>query len=196
MSKSDWQEIAEIIGPLRYQSSETDCVPVTVINAILVVYQRQLPTALVKQIWALGVDFDEGTGFVGTHALAAFLDVWFKTAVSDRREKTAIGLSSRIITTQKVSLGPGNVIARTLNGGGVCCLTIKGGCHYVLLLAIEKDEYLIFDPGWNAKYQKIQHKEKFSKYFGLVNRSFSREEFERELKHKYNKQIHIIAHTS
>lgn len=195
MKQSDWQRLAAAIGPLRYQTSEADCVPTTVINALLVTYQRTLPTALVKQIWAVGVDFDSGTGWVGTRMLAGLLDIWFKTAVDDHRERTEIALCSRICSEESAHLGPGNVVVRTLNAGGVCCVTVQEGQHYVLLLATHNGDFLAFDPSWNRHYQSPTHQREFFEYCGLVNRRFSREQLTRELDHSYNKHIHIIEHS-
>lgn len=195
MPKSTWRSIADAIGPLRYQSSESDCVPTTVINGLLVLYRRQIPAALVKLVWTVGVDFDEGTGYVGTRTLAALLDAWFKMAYLDTREATPIALSSRIIERRDVYLGPDSQIDKTLANGGVCCLTVQKGCHYALLLGMDtQSHYLLFDPGWDGALGKKAHQTEFEKYHGLVNRRLSEAQLNNELRHRYNKYVHLLEH--
>lgn len=195
MPKSTWKLIADAVGPLRYQSSEADCVPTTVINGLLVLYRRPIPTALVKLVWTVGVDFDEGTGYVGARTLAALLDAWFKIAYLDTREATPIALSSRIIEGREVCLGPDSQIDITLDSGGVCCLTMQKGCHYALLLGRDaQSSYLLFDPGWESTLGKKAHQTEFEKYYGLVNRRLTESQLNDELRHRYNKYVHLLEH--
>lgn len=189
-TSKEWKSLAAEIGPLRYQMSESDCAPTTVINALLLIYQRRLPTALVRMIWSLGADFDSGTGSVGTHMLAAALDVWFRKARADEHEEHDYALSSYIYKRDNF-----REITKTLKKQGVCCISISEGTHYVVLVALEEGKYLLFDPGWNKKFQSPAHTEEFKKYCGLANRSFTKQELIAELGHEYNKEVHILKHT-
>ena len=196
MPKTDWETLAASIGPLRYQTSKADCVPTTIINALLVLHYALLPPKLVKQVWAIGLDFPTGTGWVGTKLLADLLDAWFNLAVRDRQARSASALRSFVIEGKKVNLGKSGVIRTTLDNGGVCCLTVRNGQHYVLLLANDGDDYLIFDPTWRRSHTTTDHIERFRKYFGLVNTILTKEELLMEFDSEYNKYVHVIAHAA
>ena len=195
MLKSTWREIADHIGPLRYQTSQADCVPTTVINGLLVLYQRQLPAALAKLVWTIGVDFKEGTGYVGARTLAALVDTWFTNAHRDGQEDAEVPLASRIIEGKDVYVGPNSQIDNTLENGGVCCLTLQGGCHYALLLGWDTEgNYLLFDPWWNSTFGTSSHVADFQNYFSLVNQRLSPSELSTELRHRYNRYVHLLEH--
>lgn len=189
----DWKKLSKTIGPLRYQMSEADCVPTTIINALLVVRKRKLKPKLLHLIWSVSLDFSkEGTGFVSSQLLAYVLQSWFDRALADRYEARKPNLKSEILEGNDVHLGQGNRIARCLNLGGVACLTTYDGGHYSLLLGQEGNEYLGFDPWWQESFASKKHIECFQDYHGIVNMRWSREELLAELSRKSNQWIHLI----
>jgi len=142
----DWKKLSKTIGPLRYQMSECDCVPTTIINALLVVRKRRLKPKLLHLIWSVSLDFNkEGTGYVSSQLLAHVLQSWFDRALSDGYETRTPNVTSEIIEGETVHLNQSNRIARCLNAGGVACLTTENGGHYSLLLAQEGNDYLYRD---------------------------------------------------
>ncbi len=189
----DWKKLSKMIGPLRYQMSECDCVPTTIINGLLVVRKRQLKPKLLHLIWSVSLDFNkEGTGYVSSQLLAHVLQCWFDRALADGYETRNPKLKSEIIEGETIHLNQNNPIARCLNIGGVVCLTRENGNHYSLLIAQEGNDYLGFDPWWCESYSSEDHAIKFGDYHGIVNIRWTRDELLKEIKRKNNKWIHLI----
>lgn len=192
MEEKKWEELSKKIGPLRYQMSEADCVPITIINALLVVRKKRLNPQLLRLIFNVSIDDQEGTGFVSSQALAHILQTWFERAHEDGYENGILGFKSEIVEGESVHLAQNNPVSRCLNQGGVVCLTTMDGGHYSLLIAQENGEYLGFDPWWRASYASKKHRDEFAKYQGIINVRWNREKLSQELKKKDNKWIHLI----
>lgn len=190
----DWKKLSKRIGPLRYQMSECDCVPTTIINALLVVRKRRLKPKLLHLIWSVSLDFSkEGTGFVSSQLLAHVLQSWFEPALADGYETRKPNFKSEILEGEDVHLNRSNRIARCLNAGGVACLTTEDGGHYSLLLAQEGSDYIGFDPWWLESYSSKGHLDNFQKYHGIANTRWTRDELLSELNKKSNRWIHLIS---
>lgn len=185
----DWSALHRNIGPLRYQSSDSDCVPTTVINALSVLFEKRLHPKLCQLIWALSVDREgiKGTGWVCCDALATFLSKWFERAHQDGYAKESLPYTSRILEGESVHLGPGNAVLRCLNSGGVACVATED--HYYLLLDANRDEFLGFDCWWDK--HKSRTIEEFSEYKGLVNTRWSRKDLEQVLGN--GRWVHLIG---
>ncbi len=190
----DWKKLSDEIGPLRYQMSEADCVPTTIINALLVVRRRPLKPKLLHLIWSVSIDQNaKGTGWACSQLLAHVLQSWFTYASTDKYERGKILLRSDIVEGENVSLDKNNRIARCLNSKGVVCLTTSNGGHYCLLITKEENYYLGFDPSWNSYYSTPEHSDDYRQYHGLVNVCWTREELISELSLEANKWIHTIS---
>lgn len=196
-----WKTLASKIGPLRYQSSEADCVPTSVVNGLLVVMGKPISAKLLQLIWSVSIDDGEGTGYVGCSVIADILQSWFKRSHQDGKEKKSLPYSSEIIEGETVGLHRNNALARCLNGGGVACITTDKGAHYLLVLAEENSQYLMFDPTWpmDKPSRKTAAKVKENllvgsgeDYNGLVNLIWSRERFQKEITGKHNQWMHLI----
>lgn len=192
------KKLSKEIGPLRYQMSESDCVPITIINALLVVRKKLLKPKLLHLIWTVSLDYDtEGTGWVYSQLLAHALQSWFDRALTDKYEARKPKLKSEIIEGNDVHLNKDNRIACCLDLGGVACLTTyadDGVGHYSLLLAQEGNDYLGFDPWWDKSYSSPKHLEEFGNYHGMVNIRWTRDELLSGLnnKGKNNRWVHLI----
>ena len=145
----DWESLYKKIGPLRYESSTSDCVPTTVINGLNVLFERHLHPKLLHLIWSLSMDREKkvGTGWVCCDVLSNLLSKWFERAHEDGYEKAQLPFTSKIIEGESVHLGKSNPILRCLNNGGVACLSTAD--HYYLILGVENDNFLLFDCWWH-----------------------------------------------
>ena len=189
----DWKAIARKTGPLRYQMSESDCVPTTVINGMIFLLQRRIHPRLLNMIWHISVESKGGSGWVTSQLLSDLLNTWFKLAVYDRNESDVMPFESRIIEGDAAHLDRNNTIVRALNAGGVCCLTVRDGRHYILLLSTDGQQFLAFDPYWKRDMASADHQTRFSEYHGLVNTVISRAELMSLLKISSNKWVQIIS---
>ena len=173
-----WAKLYKKIGPLRYQSSEGDCVPTTLLNGLSVLLQRRLHPTLLKLIWSLSVDSGV-TGWVCCDALSSLLTKWFERAYKDGYEPSKLRFASRIIEGADVHLGPNNLMDQCLKKQGVVCMSIgKDSDHYVLILGFENGRYLGFNCLWDKKATP-QNLLDLSPYKGLVNVTWSRTDLEK-----------------
>jgi hypothetical protein len=193
MTTHNWKKIASKIGPLRYQMSESDCVPTTIVNAMMFLLQRRIHPRLLSLIWHISVETKGGSGWVSSRLLSDALNIWFTDAHLDKNEKGSLPLKSKIIEGDAAHLERNNGLMRALNAGGVCCLTMHEGRHYALLLATEQDQYLLFDPWWTKAFGSSSHQEKYSAYFGLVNSTCTRDQLAETLRSENNQWCHVIA---
>jgi hypothetical protein len=177
-SKNRWQRLYEKIGPLRYQSSEGDCVPTTLLNGLSVLLERPLHPTLLKLVWSLSVD-QRTTGWVCCDALSSLLTKWFERAHQDKYETLSkLRYTSRIVEGAEVHLGPNNLLDQCLRKQGIACISIgEESNHYVLILGFENEQYLGFNCLWDGK-RTLQRLENLASYKGLVNITWTREELE------------------
>lgn len=189
----DWQHLYEKIGPLRYQASNSDCVPTTIINGLAILMESKLHPKLHQLIGALAGDQDKngGTGFVSCDTLSVLLDIWFQRAHQDNRADGPLPFTSEIIESTTVNLDKRGRLLRCLSGGGVACLvTGKKSDHYSLLIGIENDNFLGFDCWWDGR-KTAREIEKFVAYKGIVNIQWTRAELEKEL--QQSGWVHLLG---
>ncbi len=134
---------------LSYQTSEYDCGPTTLINAIRYLYDREeiLPEIL-KSISLYTLDaYDENgvCGKSGTSCMAMlFLSHWLNQF--GRVKKFPI--CTEIIQKENLWIGPGSKILECISQGGVAILCVWLGevKHYVLITDVEEEYLCLFDP--------------------------------------------------
>lgn len=189
----DWNKLYKKIGPLRYQSSTSDCVPTTIVNGLMVLLEDRLHPKLLQLIWTLAGDQDDhgGTGWVCCDTLAVLLSKWFDRAHQDKREKGPLPFESQIIEGDTVNLDPRGKLLRCLKNGGVACLvTGKNSDHYSLIIGIENENFLGFDCWWDTKkiYSPAAN---FDVYKGMVNIIWTHKELDIELRR--SAWVHILS---
>jgi hypothetical protein len=193
MNLRNWDDLYKKIGPLRYQSSESDCVPTTLVNGLTVLFERRLNPKLLQLIWGLSLDreHETGTGWVCCDVLSNLLTKWFQRAYEDEYEKKQLPFTSRIIEGDSVHLGRSNPILRCLNSGGVVCLSTAD--HYYLIVGVDEDEgFLVFDCWWDQMKTPNRLK-KLGSYKGLVNTRWTRVQLQKILG-KY-RWVHLLSKT-
>jgi len=160
---------------------------------MLFLLQRRIHPRLLNLIWHISVETKNGSGWVTSQLLSDTLNSWFERAHQDGNEKDRLLFESNIIEGRSAHLERNNGLMRTLNSGGVCCLTMNNGRHYVLLLATSGRRYFAFDPWWTKKFSSNSHRVEYEQYCGLVNTVYTREKLAEELENDRNKWVHVIA---
>ena len=134
---------------LNYQSSEYDCGPTSLTNALRYLFERcDIHPELLKAIslYTLDAYNDEGeSGKSGTSRTAMqFLASWFNQY--GRCKKFPI--SAAFYENESVALSPNSVIVGCLQQGGAAVVRcwLGGDAHYVLLTRVLGDEIGLFDP--------------------------------------------------
>lgn len=134
---------------LNYQSSEYDCGPTTLTNAIRYLFDREsIAPELLKAISLYTLDSynEQGeSGKSGTSRMAMqFLASW----MNQYGERKRFPIRARFLEEGQVSISPNSEIVECLQQRGVAVVRVwlLGDAHYVLLTHVEKDEIGLFDP--------------------------------------------------
>lgn len=134
--------------PLRYQITEYDCGPTSLLNGLSFLFEREeLPPELVRSIMLYSLDSygpDGAFGKNGTsHAAMMFLSNWLdcfgKTGMLD--------IQSQYLTGRDVNLGYDSRLRYAISCGGAAVVRLDLECwHYVLVTGVDGDSVRLFDP--------------------------------------------------
>lgn len=134
--------------PLRYQITEYDCGPTSLLNGLSFLFEREeLPPELVRSIMLYSLDSygpDGSFGKNGTsHAAMMFLSNWL-----DCFGKTGmLNVQSQYLVGRDVNWNPDGRLRYTLACGGTAVVRLDLECwHYVLLTGVDGNKVRLFDP--------------------------------------------------
>ena len=134
--------------PLRYQISEYDCGPTSLLNALSFLFEREdLSPELVRNIMLYRLDSygtDGAPGKNGTsHAAMMFLSNWL-----DGFGKTGqLDIQSVYLTGKEVNWKQdGRLRSALCRGGCAVVRVVLDGWHYVLVTDADNENILLFDP--------------------------------------------------
>lgn len=140
-------------NPLRYQITEYDCGPTSMLNAMSFLFDREeIPPEVVRSIMIYCLDsfgVDGISGKSGTsHMAMMFLANW----LAGFGKTGHLPISARYITGEQVNFSQNGPIRDALcrNGAAVARVDLEGW-HYVLLTGAEGDRILLFDPYYLEK---------------------------------------------
>jgi len=144
---------------LNYQTSEYDCGPTTLINAIRYLFDReQITPELLKAIslYTLDAYNDNGEdGKNGTSQMAMkFISSWLNQYGKSRQ----FPVYSEFLEGEQVYIGQNSPLIGCIQQQGVVVARVwhGGEGHYVLLNEVEGDEIGIFDPYYTSKAYHTQ----------------------------------------
>ena len=162
--------------PLRYQITEYDCGPTSLLNAVSFLFEREdIPPELVRNIMLYSLDTYGADGVSGksgtSHTAMLFLSHWLEGFGKAGR----LPIRSEYLTGRDVNLSGGSRIVSALRRGGAAVVRLDlDGWHYVLLAGIEGEGVLVFDPYYlpgalPAEIQVVQGQE--TKYNRIIPRT-------------------------
>lgn len=134
--------------PLRYQLTEYDCGPTSMLNALSFLFQREeIPPEIVRSIMLYCLDCygaDGACGKCGTSCMAMmFLSNW----LNGYGQAGHLPISSRYVSGEAVTLRRDGLLRDALCRGGAAVARVDlEGWHYVLLTGIRDGRVLLFDP--------------------------------------------------
>lgn len=134
--------------PLRYQISEYDCGPTSMLNAISFLFEReQVPPEIIRNIMLYCLDCFGEQGHEGRRGTSCtamqFLSHWLKGFGQAGR----LPITSHYLSGQQVYLGQQSEVCDALRRGGVAVVRLfLDEWHYVLFTGLDGDEVLLFDP--------------------------------------------------
>ena len=134
--------------PLRYQISEYDCGPTSLLNALSFLFEREdLSPELVRNIMLYSLDSygtDGAPGKNGTsHAAMMFLSNWL-----DGYGKTGqLNIQSTYLTGKEVNWKQDGRLRSAISRGGCAVVrVVLDGWHYVLVTGVDSENIFLFDP--------------------------------------------------
>ena len=133
---------------LNYQTSEYDCGPVSLLNGIRYLFEREeIVPDLVKFIMLYCMDTYNEAGELCKHGTYAAAMNYMASWMNHFSEVKKFPLACEFFTGQEVAISPDSRIGRALKQGGVVVIHLFLEVpHYVLLTGIEENRVLLFDP--------------------------------------------------
>lgn len=134
--------------PLRYQMTEYDCGPTSLLNALSFLFEREeIPPEVVRNIMLFCLDSYGADGFSGksgtSHTAMQFLSHWLDGFGQTGR----LALSSAYLSGREVELGQNSRLRDALLRGGAAVVRVDlDGWHYILLTGIQEENVYAFDP--------------------------------------------------
>lgn len=134
--------------PLRYQISEFDCGPTSLLNAVSYLFEQdEIPPDVIRRIMLYCLDGYGADGYDGrsgtTSLCMMFLSNWF----NNYGQTCHLPIRSEFITGKQVCFTPEHPICQALRNGGVVVTRVFLDVpHYVLLTKVEGDRVYLFDP--------------------------------------------------
>lgn len=135
-------------SPLRYQATEYDCGPTTMLNAIMYMFDREeIPPDLVRHIGICTLDSYDRAGRCGRYGTSSSAIRYFCSWLNEMRYSGLLPVSGEYLEQGQVFLGIGSRVSRAISEGDAVMLHIfrKQG-HYVLVTGECEEGLKIFDP--------------------------------------------------
>ncbi|MBQ8815600.1 MAG: peptidase C39 [Lachnospiraceae bacterium] len=162
-------------NPMSYQTSEYDCGPTAVLNAIRYLFRREdIPPVMIKAAYNYTLDgFNEHgeSGKTGTSAMAMkFLSHWF----NHYGKQMKFPIRTEFLGGEEVWLEPGCKLYQCLQSGGVAVIRLWYGCpHYVTAVGMDDEHIYLFDPYYRVDDFTIEGVEKIDDHPLEYNRKVS-----------------------
>lgn len=140
-------------NPLAYQSTEYDCGPTSMLNAVNYLFHRKdISPDVIKSIMLYSLDSYNKKGEAyksGTTGMAMmFLSNWLNQFGKVKKWP----IEAEVLQGEEIQISQNSKIAVCLGQGGVVVARVMLGCwHYVLLTGIDKEYVYLFDPYYRIK---------------------------------------------
>lgn len=145
-------------NPLSYQSTEYDCGPTTMINAINYLFHRnEISPEVLKYIMLYSLDGYNNKGEAGKKGTTGMAMLFLATWLNQFGKVKKWPIDCENVTGEEVYIGQNSKVTGALQQGGAVVARVKlGNWHYVLLTGIDDEWVYLFDP----YYRKNPFKDK------------------------------------
>jgi len=144
--------------PLRYQLSEYDCGPTTLLNAISVLMPRkQIPPDIIKHIYTYALDGIDRRGQLGRAGTSELAMVFLANTFNQFARARRWPICCEVLAPEDIHVAAGSPLVRGLEQGAVAVARVYHGCpHYVLFTAIDSsnETLYLFDPYYDASLRE------------------------------------------
>ena len=136
-------------SPLRYQFSEYDCGPTTMLNAVSYLFEREeIPPEIIRNVMLYSFDCYSQKGEPGRAGTSRMAMMFLSNWLDGFGRATNLPLSSQYLSGKSVYIGQESFINDALHRGGAAVVRLFYDVeHYALLTGELPDgRILMFDP--------------------------------------------------
>lgn len=135
-------------NPLSYQSTEYDCGPTTMLNAMNYLFHREdISPDVVKAITMYCLDGYNDKGEAHKSGTTGMAMIFLANWLNQFGKVKEWPIHCQLVTGEGVHVSQNSKIAACLQSGGVVVARVMLGCwHYVLLTGIDNKYIYLFDP--------------------------------------------------
>lgn len=162
-------------NPLSYQSTEYDCGPTSMLNAVNYLFHRKdISPDVIKNIMLYSLDSYNRKGEAHksgtTGAAMLFMSNWLNQFGKVKKWP----IQCEFISGEEIGISQNSRIAECLGQGGAVVAKVMLGCwHYVLLTGIDSSYVYLFDPYYRIKSFQTEGIEMISDQPAKMNRKIS-----------------------
>ncbi len=140
-------------NPLSYQSTEFDCGPTTMTNAISYLFKREeIPPDVIKHIVLYSLDAYNSKGEFGKNGTSGMAMMFLCNWLNQFGKVKRFPINGEYLTGSEVFIGQNSKIVTGLQQGGAAVVRLYYGCwHYVLFTAADDENIFLFDPYYRKK---------------------------------------------
>ena len=140
-------------NPLSYQTTEYDCGPTTMINAISYLFSRkEIPPDVIKHIVLYSLDAYNCKGEFGKSGTSQMAMMFLSNWLNQFGKVKKFPIHCELLTGGDVYIGQSSKIVAGLQQGGAVAVRVMYGCwHYVLLTGADDKYIYLFDPYYRKK---------------------------------------------
>ena len=135
--------------PLHYQMTEYDCGPISMMNAIIFLFDReQIPPDLIRNIMLYCLDGYGAEGAPGRSGTTRAAMMFLSNFLGSFGRTGQLDLSARYLSGSCVRVSQNSAITDCLRRGGavVVRLYLRDDPHYILLTGVQGEKLCAFDP--------------------------------------------------
>ena len=134
--------------PLRYQMSEYDCGPTTLLNAVSYLFpRREVPPEIIRSVMLYTLDCYGGDGSACKAGTSRMAMMYLANWLEGFSRATKFPLSCQYIAGRAVHIGAHSYINDALVRGGVAVVRLFYEVeHYALLTGATAEHIYLFDP--------------------------------------------------
>lgn len=135
-------------NPLRYQISEYDCGPTSLLNALSFLFEREeISPELIRNIMLYSLDCYERGGVLGQRGTSRMAMMFLSNWLDGVGKTGVLPIESRYLAGKDVYMGENSLLVDALRRQGTVVVRLNlEGDHYVLLTGVEQKRIRLFDP--------------------------------------------------
>ena len=135
-------------NPLRYQISEYDCGPTSLLNALSFLFEREeISPELIRNIMLYSLDCYERGGVLGQRGTSRMAMMFLSNWLDGVGKTGVLPIESRYLAGKDVYMGENSLVVDALRRQGAAVVRLNlDGDHYVLLTGVDGERIYLFDP--------------------------------------------------